>query len=371
MTLAGALLPLLLGDLHLGLMDAGSMLALQPVGFLVAVSTARRWIHRFGLVSVIVGGVVLAASGFAMFAGAGAWLTGALSMLVAGVGVGLAEVTMNAALLLVAGGNSNRVLNFVHLFFGVGSFLTPMLAIGAIELGWSWRAAFLAMALPTAGIGVAWALVPLRTHAEVANPTSAALEEQRQVGSVLWLALMLGLYVGVEMGVGGWLSKFLVSVHAMPLATAGNILSAYWFALAAGRLLLSVLPLREAAIVEEQRLLALSAIATAALVVATTADQMWLSAVSFCLTGLGFSGIFPGVVALGGRYQPDAVASATSTLITGAGLGNILIPWAMSAVADNAGLRAGMYLYAAMSAAMLAIAGTVWQQARQRTRGAT
>ncbi len=370
MTLAGTVLPLLLEDLHLGLMDAGSMLALQPVGFLVAVSTARGWIHRFGLISVIVGGVVLAASGFAMFASAGAWLSGAAAMLVAGVGVGLAEVTMNAALLLVAGANSNRVLNFVHLFFGVGSFLTPMLAIGAIELGWKWRAAFLAMALPTAGIGLAWALVPLRTHAEVVHPPSAPGEGVRQGNSVLWLAVMLGLYVGVEMGVGGWLSKFLVSTHAMPLAAAGNVLSAYWFALAVGRLLLSAVRLEEGAIVEERRLVVLSAMATAALLVATTSDRMWLSAAGFCLTGLGFSGIFPGVVALGGRYQPDAVASATSTLITGAGLGNIVIPWAMSAVAEGAGLHAGMYLYAAMSAAMLAIAVAVWQQGRLRAKGA-
>jgi hypothetical protein len=40
-------------------------------------------------------------------------------------------------------------------------------------------------------------------------------------------------------------------------------------------------------------------------------------------------------------------------MIAGAGLGGIVIPWTMSAVAEAAGLVAGMAVYAVLCAAML------------------
>jgi len=360
MTLAGALLPLLLEELDIGLMEAGSMLALQPIGFLVGVGSARRFIDRVGLTYVLAVGVLTAALGFGAFGSVSTWSGGAITMLIAGVGVGLAEVTANAAVITVVGPSSNRVLNFVHVFFGIGSFTTPFLATRAIDAGSSWRAAFFVVAGITALVGLAWALLP---HLPSETPPEKNGKASRTRLEVILLAIMLALYVGTEMGVGGWLTKYMVSEQGGSLAAAGTVLSIYWFALAAGRLLLSALPVPATALSEERRLVLLSAAATAGLVLATTAATFVVSAVGFAIAGLGFSGIFPGVVALGGRYQPHAVAAATSVIITGAGLGNVIIPWGMSATADYAGLTAGMYVYAIMSAAMLGLAFAVHRRA--------
>ncbi len=354
MTLAGALLPVLLDDFGISLMQAGSMLAFQPIGFLVAVSVARRLIERWGLAAIVSLGILTAALGFAAFASVSSWTAAAATMLVAGLGIGLAEVAANAAVITVAYERSGNFLNFVHLFFGVGSFVTPVLATRALAAGASWRSAFLVVAGLTAVVGLAWMLVRLAPARIVGD--DAKTPRGRSAGAVVLLAVMLGLYVGTEMGVGGWLTKYLVAEHEVSLAAAGGVLSAYWFGLAAGRLLLSVVPLRSARLGEEGLLVLLSAAASAALLVAVTSTSFVASAVAFTLTGLGFSGIFPGVVALGGRYQPQAVAAATSVVITGAGLGNIVIPWVMSAVADYAGVAAGMYVYAAMSIALLVLA---------------
>ncbi len=354
MTLAGALLPVLLDELGISLMQAGSMLAFQPIGFIIAVTVARRLIERSGLAAIVSLGILTAALGFGAFASVSSWAGGAAAMLVAGLGVGLAEVAANAAVITVAYERSSNVLNFVHVFFGVGSFVTPVLATRALAAGASWRSTFLVVAGLTALVGLGWMLVRL-APVRISSDDRAA-EQKRSARPIFLLAVMLGLYVGTEMGIGGWLTKYLVADRDASLTAAGAVLSAYWFGLAAGRLLLSVLPLRSSRLGEEGLLVLLSAVASVALFVAVTSSSFVVSAIGFAVTGLGFSGIFPGVVALGGRYQPHAVAAATSVVITGAGLGNIIIPWGMSAIAEYGGVTAGMYVYAVMSAALLVLA---------------
>jgi len=106
---------------------------------------------------------------------------------------------------------------------------------------------------------------------------------------------------------------------------------------------------------EERLLLGLSLLALAAFCGALAAPGSVGAFVGFGLTGLGFSGIFPGVMALNGRYGPEAAARTTGTLITGAALGNIVIPWTMAAIVGRAGIGAGMGFYAAMAVVMVGL----------------
>ena len=161
---------------------------------------------------------------------------------------------------------------------------------------------------------------------------------------------MLAVYVGTETGIGAWLTKYMVTVRQVTLIYAGNALSAYWLGLAAGRLVLSVLSHRAR---EEALLVMLTLVATIAMCGVLMVQQPLGVVICAALTGLGFSGIFPAVIALGGRSHVHDAASVTSVMIAGAGLGGILIPWSMSAVADAAGLTAGMSVYAGLCAVMV------------------
>src|SRR5262249_7997925 len=157
------------------------------------------------------------------------------------------------------------------------------------------------------------------------------------------------VYVGVEVGIGGWLTEYLTATRGMTLPAAGTCVALYWLGLAIGRLLLGMLP---AGVREERLLLALTLFATAALAAALVSAGPVAARLGFALTGFGFSGIFPASIALGGRYQPAAAARTTSVLITGAAIGNIAIPWTMSLIVGRAGLGAGMAFYAALAAMM-------------------
>jgi len=348
LTLPGTLLPLLVERFGIRLVEAGSMLAAQPVGYLLAVLAAGRLIAAYGTRRVLAAGMSTAALGFAGFGLISTWAGGAVMMFVSGLGFGVMEVGTNSLLIVAGGERRSNLLNLAHLFFGVGSFITPVLVTQAVGAGLSWRLTFIAAGTSAVAVAGAWALFDVHDVAAV-QPAVGGQAVLRSRLALLFAA-MLGVYVGTEMGIGGWLTKYMVGVRDVTLTYAGNALSVYWLGLTGGRLGLSVLSHR---IREEVLLVEMTTLATVAIGAALIVRQPMGVVICAAFIGLGFSGIFPAVIALGGRSHPHDAAQVTSVMIAGAGLGGIIIPWMMSAVADAAGLVAGMAVYAALGAVMI------------------
>jgi fucose permease len=304
--------------------------------------------------AVLSAGPLAFAAGYGGFGLASGWVSGAAMMLVAGLGFGVAEVALNTLLIGIGGERRANLLNFTHLFFGVGSFLAPPIVAQTVAAGVPWRACFAAAGLVMAAVGFGWSRLPVDRTAVPAAVTGGGRAPRSSLGYLL--AAILGVYVGVEMGIGGWLTKYMVSTRGVTLTYASNALTLYWRGLAAGRLVLSALSHR---IGETALLLGLTVVSGMSLPAALLAPAPWLVVLCFAATGLGFSGIFPVVIALGGRHHPHDSAGITSVMITGAGIGGIVVPWAMSAIADVAGLQAGMVFYAVLGASMVALVGLV------------
>lgn len=348
-TLPGALLPVLVDAFGIRLVEAGSMLAFQPCGHLLSVLAAARLIGRFGVRAVLAAGMLLFALGLAGFGLVSSWTGAAAMLFLSGLGFGVVEVSINSLLLRLSGARRSNLLNLTHLFFGVGSLVAPVAATQAVALGASWRVTFVTSGFLAAVLAVGWGSLQVSSEPESADGAPLPLRSR----AVPLLAAMMAVYVGVEIGIGSWLTKYMVSVRDVTLTYAGSALSLYWLGLTAGRLLLSVAAHRWQ---EERLLITLAAVAAVAATAALLVhDARWATA-CFALTGLGFSGIFPGVVALGGRFGRQRIATVTSVMIAGAGVGGIIFPWTMSAIADGVGLVGGMAFYAALCAGMVLLA---------------
>jgi fucose permease len=355
LTVPGTLLPVLVDAFHIRLVEAGSMFALQATAYLLSVVSAGHVIQRCGMRVTLCVGMLGFAAGFAGFGLVSTWSGGAAMMFISGLGFGVVEVALNTLLVAMGGARRGNLLNLAHLFFAVGAFIGPAVAARAVAGGVSWRTVFGVAGGLAAAVALGWALQPIRQAARVDDSPAQAQARATPLRSKLTvvMALMLAAYVGAEMGIGGWLSKYMVAVRGVDLSYAGTAVSLYWMGLAAGRLVLSA----TSQYFSEQRLvLGLTIFAAAAFAFALVTPQPALAVVAFALTGLGFSGIFPGVIGLAGRYHPHNVAGITSAVVTGAALGGITIPWVMSAVADGFGLVAGMGFYLIMCGLMIVLA---------------
>ncbi len=353
LTVPGTLLPVLVDAFQIRLVDAGSMFALQATAYLLSVVSAGRIVPRFGTRVALSLGMLGFALGFAGFGLVSNWRGGAAMMFLSGLGFGVVEVALNTLLIAMAGARRANLLNLAHLFFGVGAFVGPVLAARAVAAGISWRAVFAAAGVLAATVALGWAVQPITRSARTDERPTAASAATLHSRLTVTMAVLLGVYVGAEMGIGGWLSKYMVEVRRVDLSYAGVAVSLYWMGLAAGRLVLSVTSHRVA---EQRLMLYLTGAAAVALAFALLTPVPALAVAAFAVTGLGFSGIFPGVIALAGKSRPHDVAGVTSVVVTGAALGGIVIPWTMSAVAEGFGLVAGMTFYLLMCALMIVLA---------------
>lgn len=360
LVLPGALLPLLVERFGMRLVEAGALLALQPVGHLVSVFIAPRIIQRLGARATLRAAFAIPALGYLGFGFATSWLVGVSMMFTTGLGIGTIEVAANTLIITASGSRSTSILNLTHLFFGVGSVLVPVLATQAIAAGMTWTGLCAVTSLLTLGVGIAWGSLPAEPPAATADNTPP---EALQWSFLAVLAATMAVYVGAEMGIGSWLTKYMMSVHGSSLTAAGNVLSLYWLGLTAGRLALSLFAHK---VSDERLLLGLTLFATLSVIVAQTASSATVCAMGFIGTGLGFSGVFPGIVAIGGRYHPNTTARATSVLIGGAGLGQIVLPWLMSALADRAGMVRGMAVYVLLTALLVMLSLVIVQHVHRR-----
>jgi fucose permease len=353
LTLPGALLPILVDHFDIRLVEAGTVLAAQPGAYLVAVLLAGRLLDRLGVRVALAASLATMAIGIAGFGLAPSWPLAGVTLFVCGLGLGVMEVGVNSVLIDVGGDRRANVLNFAHLFFGVGSFAGPLLATHAVAGGYSWRWPYVAAGLLTMLVGCAWLAV--RGAAFGATETTANVGVPRRIdrGLVALLATILAVYVGVETGVGSWLTKYETTVRGASIADAGNVLALYWLGLTALRLVLTFVAHR---VRDEHLIVGLTIVAASALAVALLVRSSLSATIAFTVTGMGLSGIFPAVIAVGGRTHPQAVTHVTSILIAGAGTGGIVIPWLMSALADRTSITTGMAFYAVMCLAMLALA---------------
>jgi fucose permease len=321
--------------------------------YLLSVASAAPVIERCGMRAVLSIGMLGFAAGFAGFGLVSTWWGGATMLFIAGLGCGVVEVALNTLLIAIGGARRANLLNLAQFFFAVGAFIGPAVAARVVAGGVSWRLVFGVAGGLAVSLALAWALQRVRRAVRVDENSAQAKTTPLRSKLTVVMALMLAAYVGAEMGIGGWLSKYMVQVRGADLSYAGTTVSLYWMGLAAGRLILSVTSQH---FNEERLLLGLAIWASAAFAFGLVTAHPALAVAAFLTTGLGFSGIFPGVVALAGRYHPENVAGITSVVVTGGGLGGIVIPWVMSAVADGFGLVAGMGVYLLMCGLMIVLA---------------
>jgi fucose permease len=340
MAVLGAVLPVLAGQAHLELHQAGNLFLFMNFAMLISMLGAGPFMDRYGKKPVLVVGPVLVALALALIAGAAAYRTLIASVTLLGLGGGALNGGTNT---LVADlhddpREKSSALNLLGVFFGFGALFLPFV-IGSLvkTLG---LAAILyvtvAMSLVPASVFAALSFPPSRHAERLALVDVGRLAKNRLV---LALGFLLFFESGSEFIMGGFTSSYLTRELGASVSAASYLLAVYWGAIMMGRVISSRLVLRW----KSSAMILGSALGGAAgVAILLVARSQFVAAVGIAIIGLGFASIYPVTLGFAGSRFEAYSGSVFGILFAIALVGGMTLPWAVGQLAEMRGLRAAL-----------------------------
>jgi fucose permease len=339
---------------------AGLIISVTAAGYFIALIAAGAVSHRWSAQTILIIAMVLFAAGLSGLAAA----PGLRALLAGGVVIGLGNGAIDvAANALIVDLNRDRLasaLNYLHVLFGVGALMGPLIVGWALAWQVSYRWIFAGGAAACAAVALALIITPA---IEVKVPeVSPELSEDGFMHllarPIIWIiGGVLFLYVGGETGVGAWLFLYLRTAAAAGATIASSGVSLYWLGLIAGR----VTGGRIADRIGARELTILGSAISALALVGLIAVPRWpiVAAAMVFLIGFGYGPIFPNMVAVGANRFPSQVGRVTSIIVGGGAFGGMFVPWLMGRAMAVATPRTSMEFALAVTALMVVLSFAV------------
>jgi len=273
------------------------------------------------------------------------WLLSAV-LLILGLAQGALDVGGNTLLIWDHRDKVGPFMSGLHFCFGFGAFLSPIIIAQVVLMsgGITWAYWILALLmLPV----VVWLL-------RLPSPAAQKDSEDGYVGSVprvnhvlvALIALFFFLYVGAEIGFGGWIFTYAVSLNLTNETIAAYLTSAFFGSFTLGRLL--AIPI--AARFRPRRrgpprtvLLGdlVGALASVGIILLWphSLAATWVGTLGL---GLSLASIFPTTLTLAERCM-TITGRVTGWFFVGASAGGMVIPWLIGQLFESIGPRVTMF----------------------------
>jgi fucose permease len=348
----GPFLPEISQTAHLPIERVGLIVSASAAGSLISVLIAGEINQQLSAQKILVGAMALFTAGLAGLAAS----PGLAGLLCAGFLLGLAnggiDIGANALIVELNRERLASALNYLHVLFGVGALLGPLIVSAAFATRLPYWWVFGGGALACAAIAFRLGLTPaleVRTAPAPGGGFIAMLSRP-----LIWvISGVMFLYVGAEIGIGAWLFLYLRMAGALSPMLASSGVSLYWLGLVCGRAFSGRLGHRIALPQFTMLASALSAAALVILIAAPTTGGFAASAVF--LIGFGYGPVFPNMIAVGAARFPAEVGRMTSIVVAGGALGAIVAPWIMGQAIAHVSARASMEIALAFTIAMAAL----------------
>jgi len=286
------------------------------------------------------------------------WLLTAV-LFVLGLAEGTLDLGANIMLVWVHGKEVGPYMNGLHFFFGVGAFLSPIIAAQAILISGSITWAYWLLALLALPLAVWFWRLP--------SPVREASDQGGETGSqntlmIALIAFFFFLYVGAESSFGGWIFTYTLETGLSEAQLAALLTSAFWGALTVGRLL--SVPL--AARIRPRWLIFgdLLGCALSLVIILLFPDRLVTIWIGTLGAGLAMASIFPTTLTLAERNM-TVTGKVTGWFFVGAGAGGMVLPWVIGQLFERVGPTVMMIaIFSNVILAVAVFAGILWSTKR-------
>ena len=290
------------------------------------------------------------------------WLL-ALALFFSGIFAGAVDVGCNALLIWVHRSKVGPFMNGLHFFFGVGSFLTPIIVAQSILMSGDIHWGYWFIAALTIPMAVLVMRLPSPASPQSQQTSAAGKLDLRRVALIM---LFFFLMVGVESSFGGWIYTYATAMKLGSVSGAAYLTSLFWGALTVGRLL--SIPI--AARFSPRKILIgdiTGALISISLILLFPLSQIALWVGAF---GMGFSlaSQFPTTFSLA-ETQMSISGKVTGLFLIGASLGGMFTPWLIGQFFVPVGPRIAMLiLLVGLTLTLITLGGWLWDSSRRQLK---
>ena len=307
----GTILPDLSKRFHLSPKQNGNIAMAQAIGLIVASVSVGPLMDNVGKKPGLVLGLALVMVALYALPKSKGYGSILVLLLVLGLGGGIIVTGANSLVSDVSEARRATTMNFLNLFFGLGGLATPFISANLLSRN-SVKLCYVVAGLTTLALAV-------HLFAPIPPPTGERSFQFAQAGQllsqpVLWLlAILLFLYVAMEVGVWNWLPRHLIA-QGIPEGRALNILSlGFALGMLIGRVAVAPILITVPASTVTLVAAVLMAVTTYLVLKTRSPKVAWLAV--FC-AGLAMAPVFPTTLAMVGNTFKVATSTAMGLVIT-------------------------------------------------------
>lgn len=316
--------------------DVGIILIFNSLGYFTSGAAAGSILARLGVGKTLAFSTLLVAAGLAGYAISPSFWALPFIAISVGFGSGAVDAGLNV---YAAEMYSNKVMNWLHGFFGIGAMIGPFIMAGTLNAGATWRWGYAIVAMVTLILAIVFVL---RMHSweDVQPHDEHSRISPRRVLRMPLFWLQIGLFfamVGIEASVGVWTATLLQERFGESAASAGLWAGLYWGAVALGRLVIPVVFHK----VPTARVIQAGAITMLIAAFLMIPDMAWMMKIGVVLFGLGNAPLFPNLMTLTPhRYGREVAIHTIGFQVSAATAAGAIIPGIAGVISEATDLVA-------------------------------
>jgi FHS family Na+ dependent glucose MFS transporter 1 len=331
----GPVLPELAENAQTSLANIGAVFTAMFLGALISQLATGPLSDKIGQRQVLAAGTFLAAIGVV-----GYTLSHSLAVILAfsflsGLGHGAVDLGGNVLISRVFNQKNVSALNLLNFFFGVGAFIGPALvSLSLSTTGKGMLILWIAAGLFILLTPVVLALKNLPEGAATDSQPVPAASVYRS--SMVWvLGSLLLVYVGIETGLGGWITTYMNRTTSLSINSSALVSSGFWMALTFGRLSSALIGSR----IKPEKILfgCFSLALTGGFIFSLSTGNPILTILAVLVIGFSFGAVYPTVMAVITTAHHEAPGKAASIASAMGSIGGMILPWMQGIILDNTG----------------------------------
>ncbi len=270
------------------------------------------------------------------------WILAAV-LLFLGAFQGILDVGCNILLIWVYRRDVSPFMNALHFFFGVGTFIAPIILAQSALLSGNIKLGYILIALMIIPVLI-W--ITRQPSPSAQDQNEEAIEKGSQnlrqnVILIVFTATILFFYVGAELGFGGWIYTYALELNLADATTAAYLTSAFWGAFSIGRL--ASIPMATRLRPRTQMFADFAGCVAGMLIIILFAGSQIALWAGTMVVGFSMASVFPVTITLAERRMV-VTGQITSWFFVGVGLGSMLMPWLIGQLIEPIGPLAAMYV---------------------------